>query len=67
MSEADPDLSYWSDLVAETVRCCEPERLPRVLRVILASSAAGLTLTEGEQKAAEAVYRLADSMAAAGG
>jgi hypothetical protein len=67
MRATEEDLRYWSDLVAEVVRTCEPDRLSRVLRVILASSAAGLTVTEGEQQAAEAVYRLADSMAAAGG
>lgn len=40
---------------------------PRFLRELLAHTAAGLVVIEGDQAAGEAVYRLADAVVARGG
>lgn len=57
------DLHYWTDMVETLIEECDPDDLPAVLRRLLASTAAGLRISEGRVVAAETVYRLADAVA----
>lgn len=54
-------------LVARALARREPRERARFLRELLAHTAAGLVLVEGEREAGEAVYRLADAVVARGG
>jgi len=51
-------------LVAGALRRREPDERGRFLRELLAHTAAGLVVIEGEAQASEAVYRLADAVVA---
>jgi hypothetical protein len=53
-------------LVARALSARAAEERPRFLRELLAHTAAGLVIIEGERKASEAVYRLADAVVARG-
>lgn len=57
------DLHYWTEMVETLIDECDPDDLPAVLRRLLASTAAGLRISEGRLAAAETVYRLADAVA----
>ena len=52
-----------AQLVARALSRRAPDERPEFLRRLLAHTAAGLVLIEGERKAGEAVYRLADAVA----
>jgi len=54
-------------LVARALSRREPGERGRFLRELLAHTAAGLVVIEGEREAGEAVYRLADAVVARGG
>ena len=54
-------------LVAAALARREPDARARFLRELLAHTAAGLVVIEGETEASEAVYRLADAVVARGG
>ncbi len=54
-------------MVARALSRREPKERPRFLRELLAHTAAGLVVIEGDQAAGEAVYRLADAVVARGG
>jgi hypothetical protein len=54
-------------VVAKALSRRPPEERPRFLRELLAHTAAGLVVIEGEREAGEAVYRLADAVVARGG
>jgi hypothetical protein len=54
-------------LVARELARRKPGERPRFLRELLAHTAAGLMVIEGERAAGEAVYRLADAVVARGG
>lgn len=53
-------------LVAGALSCREPGERSRFLRELLAHTAAGLVVIDGEAVASEAVYRLADAVVARG-
>ena len=53
-------------LVARALTTRAPGERGRFLRELLAHSAAGLVVIEGEREAGEAVYRLADAVVARG-
>jgi hypothetical protein len=54
-------------MVARALSCRAPKERPRFLRELLAHTAAGLVVIEGDRAAGEAVYRLADAVVARGG
>ena len=54
-------------LVAGALSLRAPKERARFLRELLAHTAAGLVVIEGEREAGEAVYRLADAVVARGG
>lgn len=53
-----------AQLVARALSRRAPEARAEFLRRLLAHTAAGLVLIEGEREAGEAVYRLADAVVA---
>jgi hypothetical protein len=53
-------------IVARALGRRAPRVRPRFLRELLAHTAAGLVVIEGERAAGEAVYRLADAVVARG-
>lgn len=53
--------------VARALSRRAPRDRPRFLRELLAHTAAGMVVIEGERAAGEAVYRLADAVIARGG
>ena len=53
-------------LVAGALARRQPDARGRFLRELLAHTAAGLVVIEGEAEASEAVYRLADAVVARG-
>jgi hypothetical protein len=55
-----------AQLVARALSGRRPEERPEFLRQLLAHSAAGLVVIEGDRAAGEAVYRLADAVVARG-
>jgi len=64
MSSAPDDAAA---LVARALSRRPAKERPRFLRELLAHTAAGLVVIEGEQTAGEAVYRLPDAVVARGG
>jgi hypothetical protein len=54
-------------MVARALSRRAPRERPRFLRELLAHTAAGLVVIEGDRAAGEAVYRLADAVVARGG
>lgn len=64
MSEAADDAAA---MVARALSRRTPKERPRFLRELLAHTAAGLVVIEGDRAAGEAVYRLADAVVARGG
>ena len=54
-------------MVARALARRAPRERPQFLRELLAHAAAGLVVIEGDRAAGEAVYRLADAVAARGG
>jgi hypothetical protein len=56
-----------ASLVARALSRRQPGERARFLRELLAHTAAGLVIVEGERAAGEAVYRLADAVVARGG
>jgi len=54
-------------VVAQALSRRAPGERPRFLRELLAHTAAGLVVIEGDRAAGEAVYRLADAVVARGG
>jgi hypothetical protein len=54
-------------MVARALSRRAPQERPRFLRELLAHTAAGLVVIEGDRAAGEAVYRLADAVVARGG
>lgn len=54
-------------MVARALSRRPPNDRPAFLRELLAHTAAGLVVIEGERAAGEAVYRLADAVVARGG
>jgi len=54
-------------MVARALSRRAPKERPRFLRELLAHTAAGLVVIEGDRVAGEAVYRLADAVVARGG
>ena len=63
MSEAAEDAAA---IVARALSRRTPKARPRFLRELLAHTAAGLVVIEGDRAAGEAVYRLADAVVARG-
>jgi hypothetical protein len=61
VSEAAEDAAT---IVARALSRRAPRARPRFLRELLAHTAAGLVLIEGDRAAGEAVYRLADAVVA---
>lgn len=55
-----------ASLVARALSRRGPGERGRFLRELLAHTAAGLVIVEGEREAGEAVYRLADAVVARG-
>jgi hypothetical protein len=55
-----------ADIVAKGLRALSADERGLFLRELLAHTAAGLVLIEGEARASEAVYRLADAVVARG-
>ena len=55
-----------ASLVARGLSERKPEERGRFLRELLAHTAAGLVVLEGDREAGEAVYRLADALVARG-
>ncbi len=53
-------------MVARALSGRAPRDRPRFLRELLAHTAAGLVVIEGDRAAGEAVYRLADAVVARG-
>ncbi len=56
-----------ASMVAAALSRRAPKERPRFLRELLAHTAAGLVVIEGDRAAGEAVYRLADAVVARGG
>jgi len=54
-------------LVAGALSRRAPKERAKFLKELLAHTAAGLVVIEGEREAGEAVYRLADAVVARGG
>jgi hypothetical protein len=54
-------------MVARALSGRPPKERARFLRELLAHTAAGLVVIEGDRAAGEAVYRLADAVVARGG
>jgi hypothetical protein len=54
-------------VVARALAIRAPADRPTFLRELLAHTAAGLVVIEGDREAGEAVYRLADAVVARGG
>ena len=54
-------------MVARALSRRRPADRPRFLRELLAHTATGLVVIEGDRAAGEAVYRLADAVVARGG
>ena len=54
-------------MVARALSRRAPKERPRFLRELLAHTAAGLVVIEGDRAAGEAVYRVADAVVARGG
>ncbi len=54
-------------MVARALSRRAPAERPGFLRELLAHTAAGLVVIEGDRAAGEAVYRLADAVVARGG
>lgn len=54
-------------MVARALSRRAPKERPGFLRELLAHTAAGLVVIEGDRAAGEAVYRLADAVVARGG
>jgi hypothetical protein len=54
-------------MVARGLSGRPPKERPRFLRELLAHTAAGLVVIEGDRAAGEAVYRLADAVVARSG
>ena len=63
MSKAGEDAAA---MVARALSRRAPNERPGFLRELLAHTAAGLVVIEGDQAAGEAVYRLADAVVARG-
>ncbi|WP_374576090.1 hypothetical protein [Phenylobacterium sp.] len=63
MASRRNDVAGW---VAAELRARSAEERGLFLRELLAHTAAGLVVLEGEAKASEAVYRLADAVVAGG-
>jgi hypothetical protein len=63
MSGANDDAAC---VVARALSRRTPKERPGFLRELLAHTAAGLVVIEGEREAGEAVYRLADAVVARG-
>jgi hypothetical protein len=63
MSEAAEDAAA---VVARALSRRRPKERPQFLRELLAHTAAGLVVIEGDREASEAVYRLADAVAIRG-
>lgn len=61
---AEPDAAT---LVAGALGRRRPGERSRFLRELMAHTAAGLVVIDGEAEASEAVYRLADAVVARGG
>lgn len=61
MSEVADDAAA---MVARALSRRAPKERPRFLRELLAHTAAGLVVIEGDRAAGEAVYRLADAVVA---
>jgi hypothetical protein len=55
-----------ASLVARALSRRAPDERARFLRELLAHTAAGLVIVEGDRAAGEAVYRLADAVVARG-
>lgn len=55
-----------AQVVARALSRRRPAERPGFLRELLAHTAAGLVVIEGEREAGEAVYRLADAVVARG-
>lgn len=55
-----------AQVVARALSRRTPEQRAQFLRELLAHTAAGLVIIEGEREAGEAVYRLADAVVARG-
>ena len=53
-------------VVAGALSRRRPKERPQFLRELLAHAAAGLVVIEGDEQAAESVYRLADAVAVRG-
>jgi hypothetical protein len=66
MSAPDDKVQDAAALVAGALRRRTPGERGRFLRELLAHTAAGLVIIEGEMEASEAVYRLADAVVARG-
>ena len=64
MSQAGEDAAA---MVARALGSRAPKERPGFLRELLAHTAAGLVVIEGDRAAGEAVYRLADAVVARGG
>lgn len=64
MSAADEDAAA---MVARALSRRAPKARAKFLRELLAHTAAGLVVIEGDRAAGEAVYRLADAVVARGG
>lgn len=56
-----------AQVVAGALSRRRPDERSRFLRELMAHTAAGLVVIEGEARASESVYRLADAVAARGG
>jgi len=57
---SEPDAA--AAMVAGALSRCKPGERGRFLRELMAHTAAGLVVIEGEAAASEAVYRLADAV-----
>jgi len=58
----EADLELARSAVMDVIRSQPQDRLGGLLRALMASAAAGLTVIEGEAAASEAAYRLADAV-----
>ena len=67
MSTAGGEAEDAAAMVARALSRRRPADRPRFLRELLAHTAAGLVVIEGDRAAGEAVYRLADAVVARGG
>jgi hypothetical protein len=60
------DVESAAAMIARALARTAPERRGLFLRELLAHSAAGLVVIEGDRAASEAVYRLADAVSTRG-